>query len=88
MKKIKYFIEYLFVKSLYFVLGKVSIETASSIGSVLGKIAYLIPHKSKRFARTNLRTAFPNISEKESNLIIKKMWDNLCRSLCETPSCI
>lgn len=86
MKKLKYLLEYIFVKSLYLVLGKVSIETASSIGSVLGKIAYLIPHKSKRFARVNLRTAFPNISEKETNVIIKKMWDNICRSLCETPS--
>jgi len=86
LTKKKYFIEYIFVKSLYLILENVSIETASNIGAALGRIAYLLSHKSKKIARTNLQVAFPELSDKETNIIIKKMWDNLCRSLCETPS--
>ena len=85
-KKVMHCIEYIFVKSLYFICENVSMETASNIGAAMGKVAYLICHKYKKIARTNLRVAFPKISDKEANLIIKKMCDNLFRSFCETPS--
>ena len=84
LKRIKHFLEYILVYSLYFILKNVSIDTASKIGSIIAKcIAPLAPET--KIARQNLHFAFPELSNQEIEIMIKKMWDNICRTIMEMP---
>ena len=82
MKKIKYILEYAIVYSLYSLLKRLSIDTASNIGSFIARA--ISPFTSKtRIARINLKFVFPHYSESEINQVIKKMWDNIGRTMAE-----
>ena len=82
MKIIKYFVEFVFITILFIVfkiLGyKLASNFASLIGSLLGPL-----FRSRKNILSNIKRALPDISEKNQELIIKKMWKNYGRILSE-----
>jgi Kdo2-lipid IVA lauroyltransferase/acyltransferase len=74
---LEFILAWLFMKLLRVLPFKV----VSSIGSCLGKMVGLFIRR--HVARTNLRWAFPNISDQEMNDIIGKMYDNFGRTFIE-----
>jgi KDO2-lipid IV(A) lauroyltransferase len=84
MKKLRYFIEALLVRSLLFCFRHLSPDTASSIGGFLGRCLGTIMAASRK-ARRNLTLSLPNKTEAEYDAIISGMWENLGRVFSEYP---
>ena len=84
MKRIRYILEYIIAYPFYILMSKLSIDTASNIGSFLARhIGPLTP--AMKIARKNINFVFPNLSEHEKEKIIMQMWDNLGRTITEMP---
>ena len=83
MKKLRYFLEYIFVKTWLFIVESLPLEIASNMGS---KVFQVIGKKLKatRTARTNLKKTFPNLNHQEIEKIIDGVWDNFVRVVAET----
>jgi len=84
IKKIRYVIEALLVRVLFFTLRCVSLDKASAFGGWLARHVGPL-HKSDRIARANLAKTMPELSAHEVDTIIDKMWDNLGRTMGEYP---
>ena len=82
MKKIKYFLQFLGIISL-FIIFKIIGLTLSRIfsGYLLSLLGPLF--RSKKIIHSNLLTAFPESSEYERKKIIKNMWFNYGQILAE-----
>ena len=82
MKKIKYFIQFIFICSLFAIFRLLGLKLASSLSS---KIAILIGplFRSKSLITSNLLKALPNLKQSEINKISINMWSNYGRILSE-----
>ncbi len=70
---------------VYFFFGLFSLlplDFASWLGGTIAKTVYKMLPKTQ-IAKKNLRLVFPEKSEKEINLIVKNMWNNLGRTIAE-----
>ena len=82
MKKIKYFVEFLIIIFLLVIFKILGFKLASSIGGLIGRsIGPLF--RSKKKILSNISKALPEIGEKKTELIVKKMWENYGRILAE-----
>ena len=83
MKKILYFIEFVFIKFLFFLIELIGYKNGSDLGNILGKI--LGPFfRSRKLIERNLEQA--NISKKISyKKIINNVYGNYGRILAEYP---
>ena len=82
MKKIKYFIEFLFIKLFFFIFKTIGYKNASNLGAKIGSIFGPL-FRSKNLTKKNIRSCLKNINEKEINILIKKMWENYGRIFAE-----
>ena len=82
MKKIKYFIQFIFICSLFAIFRLLGLKLASSLSS---KIAILIGplFRSKSLITSNILKALPNLKQNEINKISISMWSNYGRILSE-----
>ena len=78
MKKIKYFIEFIFIKLFFFIFKTIGYKNASNLGAKIGSIFGPF-FRSKNLIKKNIRNCLKNINEKEINILIKKMWENYGR---------
>ena len=61
------------------------VDRASAVGGFIGRnIFYSHRHHNGR-ARSNLRAAYPDMSDAKCEAIIVEMWDNLGRTSPNTP---
>ena len=82
MKKIKYFVEFLIIIFLFVIFKILRFKLASSLGGLIGRsIGPLF--RSKKKILSNISKALPEIGEKNTKLIVKKMWENYGRILSE-----
>tara|TARA_Y100000590_G_scaffold469793_1_gene659755 strand:+ start:545 stop:1420 length:876 start_codon:yes stop_codon:yes gene_type:complete len=79
---IRFLIEFLFVKLIFFILYLFPVSFSSKIG---GFIFRLFGRLSKRHlvAIKNCKHVFPNLSDKEIEKIILKSWENLGKTVFE-----
>ena len=82
MKKIKYFIEFLFIKLFFFIFKTIGYKNASNLGAKIGSIFGPL-FRSKNLTKKNIKNCLKNINEKETNILIKKMWKNYGRIFAE-----
>jgi len=84
-KKIRYLIEALMVYLFFTIFRILGFKLSSRIG---GFIAQKIGPKLKvnNVAINNLKLVMPELSEKERNVIINQMWNNLGRTAAELPN--
>ena len=82
MKKIKYFIQFIFICLLFAIFRLLGLKLASSLSS---KIAILIGpfFRSKSLITSNILKALPNLKQNEINKISISMWSNYGRILSE-----
>lgn len=85
MKKFRYIIEAALVKSLIGLFRIMPIDMASGIGGFIGRSAGSILSGASRKAMRNLRLALPGKTDREYDIIIRGMWDNLGRVFAEYP---
>ena len=77
-------LEHLALRALFLTVRLVPLDAASALGGLLGgAFGPLLPRTG--VARTNLRLAFPEKSPREIEAIIRGMWRNLGRTVCEYP---
>ena len=82
MKIIKYFFEFLFIISFFFIFKIIGYKNASNFGEILGKkIGPLFRSKSKIL--NNLKNSNIGNSEEDREIIIENMWGNYGRILSE-----
>ncbi len=82
MKYIKYFIQYIIIKILFFVFKIIGYKSASNLGEFIGKsFGPLI--KSKKVAEKNIKIFNPNLKDENVKDILKEMWGNYGRILSE-----
>ena len=82
MKVIKYFIEFIFIIILFIVFKILGYKLASNFGSFIGGLFGPL-FRSRKNILSNIKRALPDISEKNQELIIKRMWKNYGRILSE-----
>ncbi|MBQ9089624.1 MAG: hypothetical protein IJY58_01065 [Alphaproteobacteria bacterium] len=61
------------------------VKAASSVGACLGQLLYYCSPKRNRVGRFNLMFAFPEKTDDERELILKKMWQHWGRTYAELP---
>jgi KDO2-lipid IV(A) lauroyltransferase len=82
MKLIKYFIQFLFIITLFLIFKILGLKIASFISSKI--ISFFGPFfRSKNLIKSNILKALPNINQNEIEMISKKMWGNYGRILAE-----
>ena len=82
MKKIKYFVEFLIIIFLLVIFKILGFKLASSLGGLIGRSVGPF-FRSKKKILSNISKALPKIGEKNTELIVKKMWENYGRILSE-----
>ena len=82
MKKIRYFVEFLIIIFLLVIFKILGFKLASSLGGLIGRSVGPL-FRSKKKILSNISKAFPEIEEKSTELIVKKMWENYGRILSE-----
>tara|TARA_B100000029_G_scaffold113550_1_gene105833 strand:- start:1155 stop:2027 length:873 start_codon:yes stop_codon:yes gene_type:complete len=82
MKYIKYFIQFLFIISLFAIFKIIGLKNASALGEKIGIIIGPL-FRSKKIISKNINFAFPNISSSDEKKIIKGMWSNYGRTFAE-----
>ena len=82
MKKIRYFVEFLIIIFLLVIFKILGFKLASSLGGLIGRSVGPL-FRSKKKILSNISKAFPEIEEKNTELIVKKMWENYGRILSE-----
>jgi KDO2-lipid IV(A) lauroyltransferase len=82
MKKIKYFVEFLIIIFLLVIFKILGFKLASSLGGLIGRLFGPL-FRSKKKILSNISKALPEIEEKNTELIVKKMWENYGRILSE-----
>jgi len=82
MKIIRYFIEFIIVIIFFAIFKIIGPRQSSNLGGRIGK--YFGPFfRKKEIIKKNISLVFPNISEKEMNKLINKMWENIGRVFAE-----
>ena len=82
MKKIRYFVEFLIIIFLLVIFKILGFKLASSLGGLIGRLVGPL-FRSKKKILSNISKAHPEIEEKNTALIVKKMWENYGRILSE-----
>ena len=82
MKKIRYFVEFLIIIFLLVIFKILGFKLASSLGGLIGRLVGPL-FRSKKKILSNISKALPKIGEKNTELIVKKMWENYGRILSE-----
>ena len=82
MKKIRYFVEFLIIIFLLVIFKILGFKLASSLGGLIGRSVGPL-FRSKKKILSNISKALPEIEEKNTELIVKKMWENYGRILSE-----
>ena len=82
MKYIKYFIEFLFIISLFAIFKIIGLKNASALGEKIGIVIGPL-FRSKKIINKNINFAFPNMSSIDKKKIIKGMWSNYGRTFAE-----
>ena len=82
MKIVKYFIEFFFIITFFFIFKIIGYKNASNLGNIIGKkIGPFFRSNSKIY--NNLENSNVGNSKKDRELIIKNMWGNYGRILSE-----
>jgi KDO2-lipid IV(A) lauroyltransferase len=83
MKKIRYFLEYILVRSWLWLMDclplKISTNMAARFFQIVG-----MRLKVSKIAKSNLQKSFPDLSKQEIEKIILQVWDNFGRTAAET----
>jgi len=82
MKKIRYFVEFLIIIFLLVIFKILGFKLASSLGGLIGRLVGPL-FRSKKKILSNISKALPKIGKKNTELIVKKMWENYGRILSE-----
>ena len=84
MKIIKYFFEYIFVSTFFFIFKIVGYRNASNLGEIVGKIFGPFFRSNSRI-QNNLKNSNIGNSENDRKKIISSMWGNYGRIFAEYP---
>ncbi len=78
MKRFKYYVEAFFLALFFRVFRFLPLDISSGIGGEIGRMIGPF-FSANKTAKMNIANAFPEMSEKEINRIIGKMWEHLGR---------
>ena len=84
MKKIKYFLEFIFVYSLLFIFKVIGYRNASNLGEKIGILLGPL-FRSKIKIINNLKNSNIGNSDSDREILIRRMWGNYVRILAEYP---
>ena len=82
MKIIKYFLEFIFFSTLFFIFRIIGLRFSSFFSSFLFCILGPLFRKKKIIIQ-NIKQVFPNLEEKELNKFISSMWNNYGKIFAE-----
>ena len=87
MKKLNYFLQYIFVKIFFFIFSIIGYKLSSLIGGIIGKSIGPF-FRSKKIIIDNFKIAKIYQNNNNYNNIIKNMWENYGRIFSEYPHLI
>ena len=82
MKNIKYFFQYLLIKTFFIIFKTIGYSRASNLGMFIGK-NFGPFFKSKKIINQNIKNYDPNLNEESIKKITKIMWGNYGRIFAE-----
>ncbi len=82
MKIFFYYLQFIFIKFLFFLLKLLPIDVAKNLSSnlfrTIGKFS-----SADKIALNNCRLVFPNLEKEKIRSIINKSWENMGHTICE-----
>ena len=85
MKSIKYLVEFLLVKIFYMIFRILGLKVSSNISGQIF-LLYGLFSKRTKIAKSNIKRAFPDLTNKNIDYIVKRMWENFGRNIGEYPN--
>ncbi len=82
MKKFFYFLQFIFVKILFFILSILPLNFSKKLASVIFRTIGKLSSADKT-AINNCKFIFPNLEEIKIRSIIDKSWNNIGETICE-----
>ena len=82
MKRIKYFLQFIIISTLYIIFKVIGANLSSFLSGKLFEIIGPI-FRSEKIINNNIKRAFPNHNSKELNKISSSMWNNYGRVFAE-----
>ena len=82
MKKVKYFVQYIFIITFFFIFKSIGSKNASNLGEIIGKIFGPL-FRSNSAILKNLENSNIGLSDEKRKAIIHNMWGNYGRILAE-----
>lgn len=77
IKKARYYVEYLLLRGVVGIMNKLSEKRAGAVASFFGSLWYALDPKHRAIAQSNIRSAFPDMSEDNRNRILKESYRNI-----------
>ena len=82
MRQIKYFFQFLIIIIFFLIFKIIGLKFSSKISYII--VSFIGPFfRSRKIIESNIQKAIPNLTTREMNNIIKKMWGNYGRILSE-----
>src|SRR3989442_1708220 len=82
-RKLQIDLEYLLARSILGFFGVLPRSVAIGLGRAMGRIAYWLPLKLRRTGERNLELAFPEMAQRDRQLLLRGCFDSLGRLLAE-----
>ena len=80
MRQIKYFFQFLIIIIFFLIFKIIGLKFSSKISYII--VSFIGPFfRSRKIIESNIQKAIPNLTTREMNNIIKKMWGNYGRIL-------
>ncbi len=81
--RVVFFLEYLFLRIVFWSLSVIPYSTSIRIGAFLGRIIYWLDPAHRHIAEVNIRYALPEINEERVRLIARKSFEHLGKMVSE-----
>src|SRR3989442_4709241 len=82
-RKLQINLEYLLARAILGFFGVLPRSVAIGFGRAMGRIAYWLPLKLRRTGERNLELAFPEMAQRDRQLLLRGCFDSLGRLLAE-----
>jgi KDO2-lipid IV(A) lauroyltransferase len=85
IKKVRYFLEYLFLQTVVFFLNRLSEKRIGTVAAFFGFLWFTIDVRHRAIARQNISYAFPEMNEGNRDRILKESYKNIIETFITIP---
>ncbi len=85
IKKVRYFLEYMFLQAVVFFLNRLSEKRIRAVAAFFGFLWFTVDVRHRAIARKNISYAFPEMNEDTRDRILKESYKNIIETFITIP---